>query len=145
MILNGSAHVLLNLKKKQQTIPKNWSRYTKKTGNVKCNKTITALHFVQYEEHIISHSMKCNNCIVSHIHVWGGGIRGIRKHHFLFRHHFNPEQIYMKLYLFLQSNCECNFCCCTKCIHWWMKKDQAWFRYLPKMGGGYMFYDWLFG
>ena len=35
--------------KKQQTIPKNWSRYTKKTWNVKCNKTIAALHFVQYD------------------------------------------------------------------------------------------------
>jgi len=31
MILNGSAHVVLNLKKNQQTIPKNWSRDTKKT------------------------------------------------------------------------------------------------------------------
>jgi hypothetical protein len=35
--------------KKHQTIPKNWSRYTKKTGNAKCNKTITALHFVQHD------------------------------------------------------------------------------------------------
>jgi hypothetical protein len=35
-------------KTKQQTIPKNRSRYTKKTWCVKCNKTITALHFVQY-------------------------------------------------------------------------------------------------
>ena len=35
-------------KKKQQTIPKNRSRCTqKKNGNVKCNKTIIALHFVQ--------------------------------------------------------------------------------------------------
>ena len=41
--------VFLNLNKtKQQTIPKKLSRYTKKPGNVKCNKTITALHFVQY-------------------------------------------------------------------------------------------------
>ena len=49
-ILNGSAHVHLNLKKiKQQTIPKNRSRYTKNTWCVKCNKTITALHFVQYD------------------------------------------------------------------------------------------------
>ena len=31
---------------KQQTIPKNLSRYT---WFVKCNKTITALHFVQYD------------------------------------------------------------------------------------------------
>jgi hypothetical protein len=49
MILNGSAHVFLNLKKNQQTIPKNRPRYTKKTVYVKCNKTITALHFVQYD------------------------------------------------------------------------------------------------
>jgi hypothetical protein len=36
-------------KKQQQKIPKNRSRYTKKTVYVKCNKTITALHFVQYD------------------------------------------------------------------------------------------------
>jgi hypothetical protein len=49
MILNGSVHMFLNLKKtKQQTIPKN-DPGTQKTGNVKCNKTITALHFVQYD------------------------------------------------------------------------------------------------
>jgi len=36
-------------KKKQQTIPKNRSRYAKKCWCVKCNKTITALHFVQYD------------------------------------------------------------------------------------------------
>jgi hypothetical protein len=40
--------VLLNLKKAQQAIPKNVSRFTKITGNVKYNKTITALQFVQY-------------------------------------------------------------------------------------------------
>ena len=48
MILNGSAHGLLNLKKK--TIPTKLIQVHKeKTGNVKCNKTITALHFVQYD------------------------------------------------------------------------------------------------
>jgi hypothetical protein len=36
-------------KKKHQAISKNWSRYTQKTGNAKCNKTITALHFVQHD------------------------------------------------------------------------------------------------
>jgi hypothetical protein len=40
---------VFEFEKKQQTIPKNLTRYTKKTGNVKCNKTITALHFVQYD------------------------------------------------------------------------------------------------
>ena len=48
MTLNGSPHVLLKLKKK----PKQFLKIdpgTKKTGNVKCNKTITALHFVQYD------------------------------------------------------------------------------------------------
>ena len=35
--------------KKTQTIPNNRPRYTKKTWYVKCNKTITALHFVQYD------------------------------------------------------------------------------------------------
>ena len=39
----------MEFEKKQQTIPKNRSRYTQKTGNVKCNKTIIALHFVQYD------------------------------------------------------------------------------------------------
>jgi len=48
MILNGSAQGLLDLKKTKQTIPKNRSRYTIKTWYVKCNKTIIALHFVQY-------------------------------------------------------------------------------------------------
>ena len=47
MILNGSALVLLNLKKTQQTIKKPGTQ--KKNGNVKCNKTITVLHFVQYD------------------------------------------------------------------------------------------------
>ena len=49
MILNGSAHVFLILKKKTQTIPNNDPGTQKKTWNVKCNKTITALHFVQYD------------------------------------------------------------------------------------------------
>ena len=35
--------------KKPQTIPKNRSRYTKITWCVECNKTITTLHFVQYD------------------------------------------------------------------------------------------------
>ena len=47
MILNGSAHVFLNLEKK--TITKNDPGTQKKPGNVKCNKTITALYFVQYD------------------------------------------------------------------------------------------------
>jgi hypothetical protein len=36
-------------KKNHQAFSKNWSRYTQKTGNAKCNKTITALHFVQHD------------------------------------------------------------------------------------------------
>ena len=40
---------VLNLKKTQQIIPKNRPRYTKKNVYVKCNKTITALHFVQHD------------------------------------------------------------------------------------------------
>jgi hypothetical protein len=47
-MLNGSAQVLFNLKKQQKT-HKNQSRYTQKTWYVKCNKTITALHFVEYD------------------------------------------------------------------------------------------------
>jgi hypothetical protein len=50
MILNRSAHVLLNLKKTQQTIKNKIDPGTQKIpGNVKCNKTITALHLVQYD------------------------------------------------------------------------------------------------
>jgi hypothetical protein len=50
MILNGSGHVFLNLKKKtNKQSPKKWSRYTKINGNFKCNKTIRALHCVQYD------------------------------------------------------------------------------------------------
>ena len=50
MILKGSAHVFLNLKNKtnKQSL-KNDPGTQKKTGNGKCNKTITALHFVQYD------------------------------------------------------------------------------------------------
>ena len=49
MILNGSAHVFLNLKKKKKKQSLKIDPVHKKTGNVKCNKTITALHFVQYD------------------------------------------------------------------------------------------------
>ena len=47
MILNGSAQMLLNLK----TTPNNplkSNQLQKKTRYGKCNKPITALHFVQY-------------------------------------------------------------------------------------------------
>jgi hypothetical protein len=47
MILNGSAHVFLNLKIPKQSV-KHYPG-THKNGNVKCNKAITALHFVQYD------------------------------------------------------------------------------------------------
>jgi hypothetical protein len=46
MILNGSAYVLLNLKKSNKQSLK-IDPGTQKTRNVKCNKTIVALHFVQ--------------------------------------------------------------------------------------------------
>jgi hypothetical protein len=59
MILNGSAHVFLILKKKQQTIPNNDQGTQKKTWNVKCNKTIAALHFVQYD---VEHYSLCQYC-----------------------------------------------------------------------------------
>ena len=50
MILNGSAHVFLNLRKKQNKQSLRIDPGThKKTGNVICNKTITALHFAQYD------------------------------------------------------------------------------------------------
>ena len=48
MILNGSAHVFLNLSKNNKQFVKIYPGTQKKIGNVKCNKTITALHFVQY-------------------------------------------------------------------------------------------------
>ena len=49
MILNESGHVLLNLKINNKQSLKIDPGTHKKTGNVKCNKTITALHFVQYD------------------------------------------------------------------------------------------------
>ena len=47
MILTGSAYVVWNLKKSNPY--KLIQVHTKKAGNVKCNKTITSLHFVQYD------------------------------------------------------------------------------------------------
>jgi hypothetical protein len=41
--------VLLNLKKTNKQSPKIYPGTQKKTGNVKYNKTITALRFVQYD------------------------------------------------------------------------------------------------
>ena len=49
MILNGSAYVLLNLKKSNKQSLKIDPDTQIKTGNVKCNKTIISLHFVQYD------------------------------------------------------------------------------------------------
>ena len=49
MILYGSAHVLLNLKKNPKQYQKIDPGTQKKTGNVKSNITITILHFVQYD------------------------------------------------------------------------------------------------
>ena len=49
MILNGSAHVFLNLKKTPNKQSLKNDPGTQQNGNVKCNKTITALHFVQYD------------------------------------------------------------------------------------------------
>jgi len=49
MIINGSAYVLLNLKKSDKQSLKIDPGTQKKPGNVKCNKTIIALHFVQYD------------------------------------------------------------------------------------------------
>jgi hypothetical protein len=49
MILKWINTCVFEFEKNQQTIPKNLSRYTKKTGNVKYNKTITSLRFVQYD------------------------------------------------------------------------------------------------
>jgi len=50
MILNGLAHVLLNLEKKKNKQSLKIDPGTqKKPWNVKNNKTITALHFVQYD------------------------------------------------------------------------------------------------
>ena len=47
MKLNGSAHVFLNLNKNNKQSLKIYPGTLKIIGNVKCNKTITALHFVQ--------------------------------------------------------------------------------------------------
>jgi hypothetical protein len=49
MILNGSAHVFLNLNKNNKQSLTIYPGTHKKIGKVKCNKTITALHFVQYD------------------------------------------------------------------------------------------------
>ena len=49
MILNGSAHVLFEFEKKPRKSLKIDPGTQKKTWNIKCNKTITALHFVQYD------------------------------------------------------------------------------------------------
>ena len=49
MILNGSAHVLLNLKKNNNKQSLKIDPGTQKNGKVKCNKTIITLHFVQYD------------------------------------------------------------------------------------------------
>jgi hypothetical protein len=50
MIFNGSAYVLLNLKKNPNKQSLKIDPGTQiKTGNVKCNKTIISLHFVQYD------------------------------------------------------------------------------------------------
>ena len=49
MILNGSAHVFLNLNKNNKQSLKMYPGTQKKIGNVKSNKTITALHCVQYD------------------------------------------------------------------------------------------------
>jgi hypothetical protein len=50
MILNGPAHVFLNLNKNnKQSLKISPDTHTQKMGMLKCNKTITALHFVQYD------------------------------------------------------------------------------------------------
>ena len=49
MILNGSAHVLFEFGKNNKQFLKIDPGTQKKTWNVKCNKTIAALHFVQYD------------------------------------------------------------------------------------------------
>jgi hypothetical protein len=51
MILNGSAHVscVFEFEKNNKQSLKIDPGTQKKTGNVKRNKTITALHFVQYD------------------------------------------------------------------------------------------------
>jgi len=51
MIINGSAQVLLNLLKKtnRQSLKIDPDTQKKTTWCEKCNKTITSLHFVQYD------------------------------------------------------------------------------------------------
>ena len=49
MILNESYHVLFEFKNNNKQSLKIDPGAQKKTWNVKCNKTITALHFVQYD------------------------------------------------------------------------------------------------
>jgi hypothetical protein len=51
MIINGSAQVLLNLLKKtnRQSLQIDPGTHKKTTWCEKCNKTITSLHFVQYD------------------------------------------------------------------------------------------------
>jgi hypothetical protein len=49
MILNESAHMFLNLNKTNKQSQNIYPGTQKKIGNVKCNETITALHFVQYD------------------------------------------------------------------------------------------------
>jgi hypothetical protein len=49
MILNESAHVFLNMNKTNKQSQNIYPGTQKKIGNVKCNKTITAHHFVQYD------------------------------------------------------------------------------------------------
>jgi hypothetical protein len=49
MISIGSAYVLWNLKNSNKQSLKIHPGTQRKTWNVKCNKTIIALHFVQYD------------------------------------------------------------------------------------------------
>ena len=49
MILNESAHVFLNMNKTNKQSQNIYPGTQKKIGKVKCNKTITAHHFVQYD------------------------------------------------------------------------------------------------
>ena len=49
MVLNRSAQLLLNLKKKHKKQSFKIDPGTQKTWNAKCNKTVTALNVVQYD------------------------------------------------------------------------------------------------
>ena len=49
MISNGSADAFLKLNKNNKQSVKMYPSTQKRIGNVKCNTTITALHFVQYD------------------------------------------------------------------------------------------------